>query len=53
MDLPAFDFQCRAQRRAQLAVVFKALSDPTSKPLDSAVGLKAWGAWEGAPHEGN
>lgn len=24
-----------------------ALSDPTSEPLDSAVGLKAWGAWEG------
>ncbi|MEF8715695.1 MAG: hypothetical protein V5B39_19510 [Accumulibacter sp.] len=29
------------------------LSDPTSEPLDSAVGLKAWGAWEGAQHEGN
>jgi len=24
-----------------------ALSDPTTEPLNSAVGLKAWGAWEG------
>ncbi len=24
-----------------------ALSDPTSEPLGSAVGLKAWGAWKG------
>lgn len=24
-----------------------ALSDPTTEPLDSAVGLKAWGAWKG------
>lgn len=30
-----------------------ALSDPTANPLDSAVGLKAWGAWEGGGHEGN
>jgi hypothetical protein len=30
-----------------------ALSDPTSEPLDSAVGLKAWGAWQGAQHEGD
>lgn len=26
-----------------------ALSDPTTEPLDSALGLKAWGAWPGAP----
>ena len=25
-----------------------ALSDPTTEPLASAVGLKAWGAWGGA-----
>lgn len=25
-----------------------ALSDPTTEPLDSALGLKAWGAWPGA-----
>lgn len=24
-----------------------ALSDPTTAPLDSALGLKAWGAWNG------
>lgn len=24
-----------------------ALSDPTKEPIDSAVGLKAWGAWNG------
>jgi hypothetical protein len=30
-----------------------ALSDPTKEPLASAVGLKAWGAWEGAGHEGD
>jgi hypothetical protein len=24
-----------------------ALSDPTTEPLDSALGLKAWGAWPG------
>jgi len=30
-----------------------ALSDPTTEPLDSAVGLKAWGAWKGDGHEGN
>ena len=24
-----------------------AMSDPTTEPLDSAVGLKAWGAWPG------
>lgn len=24
-----------------------ALSDPTTEPLESAVGLKAWGAWKG------
>lgn len=24
-----------------------ALSDPTTEPLDSALGLKAWGAWNG------
>ena len=30
-----------------------ALSDPSTEPLDSAIGLKAWGAWEGAGHEGN
>jgi hypothetical protein len=30
-----------------------ALSDPTTEPLDSAVGLKAWGAWQGESHEGD
>jgi hypothetical protein len=30
-----------------------ALSDPTTEPLASAVGLKAWGAWNGGDHEGN
>ncbi len=30
-----------------------ALSDPTTEPLDSAIGMKAWGAWEGAKHESN
>ncbi len=24
-----------------------ALSDPTTEPLESALGLKAWGAWKG------
>lgn len=24
------------------------MSDPTTEPLESAVGLKAWGAWPGA-----
>ncbi len=24
-----------------------ALSDPTTEPLDSALGIKAWGAWQG------
>ena len=30
-----------------------ALSDPTSEPLASAVGMKAWGAWQGDTHEGD
>lgn len=30
-----------------------ALSDPTTDPLDSALGLKAWGAWEGGDREGH
>ena len=30
-----------------------ALSDPTTEPLDSALGLKAWGAWGGEQHESN
>lgn len=30
-----------------------ALSDPTSDPLASAVGMKAWGAWQGDTHEGD
>lgn len=30
-----------------------ALSDPTSEPLASAVGMKAWGAWQGDIHEGD
>lgn len=30
-----------------------ALSDPTTEPLASALGLKAWGAWNGGGHEGN
>ena len=25
-----------------------ALSDPTTEPIESALGLKAWGAWEGS-----
>lgn len=28
-------------------------SDPTSEPLESAVGLKAWGAWDGGVNEGH
>ena len=28
-------------------------SDPTSDPLESAAGLKAFGAWEGGGNEGN
>jgi len=28
-------------------------SDPTSEPLESAVGLKAVGAWQGGNNEGN
>lgn len=31
----------------------QALSDPTTEPLDSAVGMKAWGAWQGETHEGH
>ena len=27
------------------------LSDPSTEPLASAVGLKAWGAWDAAQHE--
>jgi hypothetical protein len=30
-----------------------AFSDPTTEPLESAVGLKAVGAWEGGGNEGN
>ena len=30
-----------------------ALSDPTTAPLESAVGLKATGAWPGGAHEGD
>ncbi len=30
-----------------------ALSDPTTEPLDSALGLRAWGAWKGEDHAGN
>ncbi len=30
-----------------------ALSDPTTQPLESALGLKAWGAWKGENHAGN
>jgi hypothetical protein len=26
-------------------------SDPSAEPIESAVGLKAFGAWEGAAHE--
>ena len=40
----------RAGRTAAIQLVF---SDPTSEPLESAVGLKAFGAWEGGGHEGN
>ena len=29
------------------------LSDRSSHPIDSAAGLKAYGAWEGALHEDN
>lgn len=25
-----------------------AMSDPTTEPLDSALGMKAWGTWQGA-----
>ena len=37
-------------RTAAIQLIF---SDPTSEPLESAVGLKAFGAWEGGDHEGN
>ena len=39
-----------ADRTKALQMVF---SDHTVEPIDSAVGLKAVGAWEGAFHEGN
>jgi hypothetical protein len=31
----------------------RSLSDQTIEPIESALGLKAFGAWEGAPHEGH
>lgn len=31
----------------------RSLSDQTSEPIESAVGLKAVGAWEGTPREGH
>lgn len=37
-------------RTAAIQLIF---SDPTSEPLESAVGLKAFGAWEGCSNEGN
>jgi hypothetical protein len=33
---------------ARTKAIQLALSDPTTEPLDSALGLKAWGAWGGA-----
>lgn len=30
-----------------------ALSDPTTEPLASAIGMKTWGAWKGDGHESN
>ena len=33
-----------ADRTRQMQLIF---SDPTTEPLESAVGLKAFGAWEG------
>lgn len=37
----------RDTQRDRAKAVQVALSDPTTVPLDSAVGLKAWGAWPG------
>ena len=33
---------------ARTKTIQVSLSDPTTEPLDSAVGLKAWGAWDPA-----
>ena len=40
----------QGDRTRAIQLVF---SDPTSEPLESAVGLKAVGAWEGGANEGN
>jgi hypothetical protein len=42
--------ECSGERTKAIQV---ALSDPTTGPLESAVGLKAWGAWNGSGHEGH
>jgi len=57
------DFRYRAFARAlqlligehgeRTAAIQLAFSDPTCEPLESAVGLKAFGAWEGGGNEGN
>lgn len=37
----------RAPDNGRTKAIQLALSDPTSEPIPSAVGLKAWGAWQG------
>ena len=41
---------CERDRAIEVQMIF---SDPTTEPIESAVGLKAHGACEGAFHEGN
>ena len=35
------------------ASIQRSFSDQTTEPIESAVGLKAFGAWDGALNEGN
>jgi len=35
------------------AAIQMALSDPSTEPLESAAGLKAWGAWKGEADAGD
>ena len=42
--------ECEKDRTKKLQLFF---SDLSSDPIDSAAGLKAYGAWEGAFHEDN
>lgn len=38
---------------SRTAAIQLALSDPSTEPLESAAGLKAWGAWKGEPDAGD